>query len=334
MINHGRGRCISFGGLGVDRAVSEVVLETLSPLGVEAALKAVDRLREKSIEVRHQRELALEQARYEAGRVRRQFDAVEPENRLVAAELESRWEEALEKVYELEREIAKLPESEISITEEEKLRLLELGQDLTFVWNHEASSPKLKKRLLRTLLKEVVVDVEDEKLKLILHWHGGEHSRLEVRKNKTGVHRWVTDKQTVTIVKELSRQMPDSDIAGLLNRLGKRTGKGNPWTEIRVRSCRATRKIPPYRRGEREERGEVTVEEAATRFQVSTSTIYRLIKKDILPAHHVCFGAPWIIKEDHLSCESVQEAIMRVKEGKGFPSSVDPRQKTLDFTGM
>jgi DNA invertase Pin-like site-specific DNA recombinase len=101
-LNHGTERCISFGGLRVDEAVVAAVLEAVQPAGVEAALHAWDQALRQGDDKQRALELALEKARYEAERARRQYDAVEPENRLVAGELEARWEQALKAVKDME----------------------------------------------------------------------------------------------------------------------------------------------------------------------------------------------------------------------------------------
>ncbi len=108
-LNHGTRRCISFGGVRVDSAVGEEVLRLLSPLGIEASVEAVAMREDDVAETRRQMELALTQARYEADLARRQYDAVDPQNRLVAAELERRWNEGLAEVARQEERLAGRP---------------------------------------------------------------------------------------------------------------------------------------------------------------------------------------------------------------------------------
>jgi excisionase family DNA binding protein len=110
---------------------------------------------------------------------------------------------------------------------------------------------------------------------------------LRVRKNRTGQHRWGTHADVVELVTVLARQMPDQAIAAVLNRAGKKTGKGNGWTRSRVCVLRNHRRIPPYRVGERAERGELTLEEAAKILDVSEATVRRLIKEKALAAHQL-----------------------------------------------
>ena len=180
-INHGMAKCITTGSWRLDQAVSDAVLQAVQPLGIEAALQAVTTAEHADAEKRKALELALEKARYEADRARRQFDAVEPENRLVAMELEARWNEALRHVAELESRLVEVGAPR-GVSVEEQRRLLELGADLQSLWNHPEASIVLKKRILRTVLEEVVLDVLDEPRELLLrlHWVGGVHTELRV----------------------------------------------------------------------------------------------------------------------------------------------------------
>lgn len=305
--NHGTDRCISFGGLRADQRVIEEVLGRLQPLGIRAALQAIDRHAQVSDERTRQKELALEQARFEVARARRQYDSVDPENRLVASELERRWNEALKHGAELEQELDALRESQptrLSAAAQE--RLVQLGEDLPALWNHPQSSPDLKKRILRTVLHEIVVRREADSISMLLHWQGGDHTSIEFVTTKTGQHRWSTSQDTITLVRELARVQPDQGITAILNRLGKRTAHGHTWTAARVCALRHDYGIAAYREGERIERGELTLEETAKELGVCTMTVRRLIDRKILPAQHACVGAPWIIRRDDLNRMSVE----------------------------
>ena len=326
--NHGGDRCISFGGMRIDRAVGAEVIERLQPLGIEAAFSAMEARGTESAEKRRQIELALEQARYEAAWARRQYDAVDPDNRLVAAELEQRWNARLLAVRRLEDERdALVTNAEAALTQIERNRLLALGDDVERAWYSDGATPATRKRIIRTLIEEIVVRVEDEALGLVIRWSGGDHTPLRVRKNRAGQHRWTTDNDVVELVTVLARQMPDKAIASLLNRAGKTTGRGNGWTRSRVCFLRNHRKIPPYREGERAERGEVTLTEAAGHLKVSEATVRRLINEQILPANQMCKGAPWVIRADDLGLDRVRDAA-DARRLRHRPS-VDPRQNTL-----
>jgi excisionase family DNA binding protein len=327
-LNHGGDPCISFGGMRIDRAIGFEVLEHLQPLGIEAAIGALEARRVEQSERRRQIELALEQARYEVAHARRQYDAVDPDNRLVAAELERRWNERLRMVSELETEqeaLAAGPQMTLTATDRE--RLLALGADLARAWHSPGATPATRKRIIRALIEEIVVRIETDALSLVIRWAGGDHTPLRVRKNRAGQHRWGTDADVVELVTVLARQMPDQAIAAVLNRAGKRTGRGNSWTRARVCVLRNHRRIPPYRAGERAERGELTLEEAAKVLGVSEATVRRLIKEKALPAHQLCKGAPWVIRARDLESEDARRAADARRSRR--PPSGDPRQNSL-----
>lgn len=318
-LNHGTDWCISVGGLRVDRAVVTAVLEALDPVRVEASLEAWDRLRAGEDQKRRTMQLALEKARYEADRVRRQYEAVEPENRLVAAELETRWNQALRRVEELETRLNVAAADEQPLSENERRRLLVLGEDLSEAWNHPVASVVLKKRILRTALKEVIVDETRKPARVVLrlHWSGGVHTELTFPRNQTGKHRRCTDRQVVDLVRDLAKVCDDVAITAILNRLGYRTGVGNTWTEPRVRALRKHHEIP--RLDGTADHPWLTLEQTAHQFGVSAGFIRRLLVKGILPGKQVVRYAPWIIERRDLELPAVQAAVQGVRNGHRGP---------------
>src|SRR5271165_4177475 len=219
--------CTAFSNMRIDAAVSAEVLRAISPLAVEAALKLIAERKEASSEQLRQRELALEQARYEVKHARRQYDAVDPDNRLVAGELERRWNDCLATVVRLEEQIRSLRNEEpIAVGDDERVTLLALAGDLPGLWNDAAASVETRKRILRAVLKEIVVTAETGRLHLVLHWQGGDHTRLEVLKNRSGQNRFKTDAATEQLVKELARLLPDHSIAPALVHKSAACGMG------------------------------------------------------------------------------------------------------------
>jgi excisionase family DNA binding protein len=328
-MNHGGSACISFGGMRVDHAVGMEVIARVQPLGVEAALAAMQTRGCENQEKRRQVELALEQARYETARARRQYDAVDPDNRLVAGELEQRWNQRLLAVRALEDERDALAAMPDTLSEQDRQRLLALGCDVERAWNSPGATPATRKRIIRTLINEIVVCVSAQTLDLVVHWHGGDHTALKVKKNRIGQHRWSAAADVVDLVRSLARQMPDKYIAAVLNRAGKSTGRGNSWTRGRVNSLRNQQTIEHYREGERAERGEVTLDEASAALNVSASTVRRLIDDGTLPAQQLCKGAPWIIRSSDLDRAEVSQAAQARRLRR--PSSGNPHQKVLEF---
>lgn len=321
-------RCLAFGALRVDQAVCAEVLRTLRPVGVEAALRAIEMRVAHADDAGRQVELALEQARYEAALARRQYDAVDPANRLVASELERRWNERLAVVGGLEDRLAALRRSSAPpIGEQERQQLLSLGADLQRAWDHPGASPETRKRILRAVLKEIVVSLEGPQVQMVLHWHGGDHTPLVVRKNRKGEHRFVTDTETTELITALARALPDASIAALLNRMSRRTAKNHTWTAARVCAFRNDHSIAVYRDGERAERGEVNLEETAQVLKVSRMTVLRLIQRQILAAQQPCLGAPWSIRRTDLDAPAVEQAVAGLKA----PLTADPNQSNLEF---
>jgi len=325
LVNHGTERCISFGGLRADHAVGTEVLRVLKPLGIEAAVKALDAQAGETSAAKRQLELALQRARFEAAHARRQYDAVDPTNRLVAGELERRWNEALQVVHRIESEIAAIEARKpVPLGKVERQQLMQLGSDLALAWSHPAATSATRKRIVRAALSEIVVRVEAEHIEMILHWQGGDHTALKVKKNGVGKHRWTIPEDTLSLVRELARQMPDRQIARLLNRAGKPTGRGNGWTQARVCSFRSHHGIAVHREREWAERGEITLEAVAQNMGVSVMTALRMVRLGIIKGRQVCRGAPWVIKAEDVAAYRAQHASRR-------PLTTNPAQQTFDF---
>ena len=164
---------------------------------------------------------------------------------------------------------------------DDRARFLALGADLGQAWNHADAASETRKRILRAVLPEAAVKLESGRVEMLLHWQGGDHTSLAVRKNRAGGHRRTTDASTGERIRERARLMPDRAIASLLNRAGKRRGKGNTWTEARARAFRTRHGIAVYRAGERAGRGGLTLEEAAAWLPVRKMTILRTSRPSV-----------------------------------------------------
>ena len=313
-VTRGVAACLSVGSLRVDQAVVDQVLDAIQPAGLQAALDAIERARHEDETKRHAVELALEKARYEARRAQRQFDATDPENRLVAGELERRWNHALEQVSDLEsRVLAQRAQSE-PLSNGEKERLLALGGDLRLLWQQAAAPVVLKKRILRTVLEEVVVNNTDDPPQhvLHLHWKGGVHTELRVVRNRIGQHRRVADDTAVELIAELSKICDDRTIAIVLNRLGYRTGQGQTWRVHHVWNVRYGRHLPNYHH----DGTWLPLEAVARELGVSNTVIKNLIADGVLPATQVVRCAPWVIARVDLQRPPVQAHIQAVHAGR------------------
>jgi DNA invertase Pin-like site-specific DNA recombinase len=332
-INHGADRCISFGGLRVDGAVEGEVLRVLTPGAIEAALDNAQGAAAQTDEVLHALTLELEEARYQAARAERQYDAVEPENRLVAETLERRWNEALARVGELERRLEQLKSERSRQPMPDRERLLALAQRFPETWSNPATDYRLKKRLVRLLIEEIMASVvTGQSIQLIIHWKGGKHSILYVRKSRTGEHRYATDREVVEVVRELARTLPDAQIARVLNRLGYRTGAGNTWIQSRVDSLRNNHGIAAFN-PERDGDGVVTIGQAAQILDVSTEAVRQLIERGVLSARQPVPYAPWAISREQLADEPVRAAVEIVKLRRKLPQSAPAEQLNLIKSG-
>ena len=232
-LNHGTSRCIAFGGMRVDAAVANEVLRLLRPLGIEAALQAIAMRDQEHADRRHHAELALTQARYEADLARRQYDAVDPANRLVGAELERRWNERLAEVQRQEERVASIADARPeALSSAERDRLLALGADLETVWTHPGATAQTRKRIVRAVLEEIVVKLAAEHIELLLHWRGGDHTHLSVPRNRTGQHRWCTDATVGDLIRGLAHQLPDRAIAATLKEPPRRPPVRGPRSVV------------------------------------------------------------------------------------------------------
>jgi len=323
--------CIGFGGMRIDRTVAQEVLDRLQPLGIEAALAAMQAHNECQSDKRQQIENAIQQAQYEAARARRQYDAVDPDNRLVAGELERRWNEKLVQLHALEVQLDNLNQTEQTpaLSVADRARLMILGKDLAKAWDSPGVSVETRKKIIRLLVKEIIIDIIDETLALVIHWQGGDHTEMKVKKNKVGQTRWTTEAGVIDLVRVLARQLPDNAIAAILNRSGKTTAHGASWTRTHVRGLRNTHGIAVYREGERAERGEVTLDEAAEILQVSRATAYRMVTNGVIPAQQLCAGAPWVIRLVDLQLDTVRRDAEARRSRR--PISHNPPQNSLQL---
>ena len=193
-INHGTQRCISFGGCGSIRPWPPKCCGCCSRSGSRLRCERSMRVRPRPARTRRQAELALEQARFEAGHARRQYDAVDPDNRLVAGELERRWNERWTEVQRWEERITAIDaQCNPAMSPQSGPGCSPSAQTSSGRGSIRARHRRPANALLRPLLVEIVVRVETDEIVLVLHWQGGDHTRLAVRKNRTGQHRWGTD---------------------------------------------------------------------------------------------------------------------------------------------
>ena len=310
----GAPRCLTFGSARVEAAIGRELLRAVEPVAVEAALEA-ERLRmERQNERRRILELELQQARYEASLTERRYAACDPDNRLIAAQLEKSWETALRRVEACQARLE--PETQAMARSADAADFVGLAQDLETAWTSPHVTMRARQQLLRALVVDIIADVDEAARDVILtiHWRGGQHSQLRVRKPKSGEHGCRTPGEALAVIRSMAARWSDEHIAASLNRMGMRTGQGKTWTAHRVGSLRRVHGIHAYLSAEKD--GEwLTMRDAARVLGVSSHTIRRLIKSGVFPAQQVVPDAPYQIRSTDLHSEAVSTAIAR----KGRP---------------
>jgi excisionase family DNA binding protein len=224
---------------------------------------------------------------------------VDPANRLVARELERRWERSLAEHARIETEAsARLETLQEPLNVEERAQLQRFAQDLPSLWQSPSTPVQDKKRIARCLIENVVVTVSEEQtLQAQVHWAGGEVTTLEVPKGKSGVHRYVTDPEVVALVRLLAAEFADDQIARILHRKRLKTSKGLAFNAQRVTNIRSRYDIPGHTRAKLGVEPHVyTVEQAAELLGVSRKTLDNWIATGLLHARQLTQGAPWEVQ--------------------------------------
>lgn len=304
--------CLGVGGVRLDQAVSLQLLEAVAPKTIEIALEAANRAGQLNMEQKKALTLALEEARYEASLAARRHAAVDPDKRLVARELEARWEVALVRVRELELRIQDLETSAAARQRPDAAALKRLADDLPAVWNATSSDPALKQRIVRTLIREVVVGRDDPPTAILvsIHWVGGRHTRLRVARvssRSTPAQR----PTAVDAIRKMGGRWPDREVAVAMNRMRcKGEDGGTSWTITRVRAVRERLGIPAWQPSS--PATHISVREAARRLGVAVPSVHRLIRTGALPATQCMRQAPWEVPLAALDSEAVRIGVREI----------------------
>lgn len=296
----GQPKCISFSAIEVDRRIGSEVLAVVQPLAIEAAIRAHEQSHQTQDDLRSALMTQLEDAKYRADLAARRYDAIDPSNRLVADELERRWNEALENVQAIESKIRDIEDEQRRIPSPPIEAFTNLASDLDTVW--ASAAPDLKTRIVRTVIHEVVVDVDDSaaEIVLVIHWKGGVHTELRIHKRKRGYTPWRTSEDVVEAVRLLSLICPDERIARWLNQSGVRTVSGLEWNRQLVTSLRSQYQIPRFSKERKETEGWLTRKEAAALIGVAELTIQRAVERGDLAALRPLSQGPWLLKKKDL----------------------------------
>jgi DNA invertase Pin-like site-specific DNA recombinase len=305
-VTYGASQCQSFPMVYLDQAIGDIFMSAVQPAQLETMLQALAVLEQERKTLDRHWQLRLEQARYEVRLAQRQYDAVDPDHRLVAYALEKRWNEALSALSQLEQEYAEVHHRELaplSETEQESVR--QLAQDLPLLWHAQTTTATDRKRLLRLVIREVTLTVhaEGRAADFVILWSGDVITHHSVTCPPIGWH-CVTDESTVQRIRTLASGHPDHQIAEVLNTEGIRTQTGKLWTYERVRSIRKQHHIPtscpidptqPMPRGD----GLISVKMAAERLQVSPATVNLWAAQGVLESdQRVSASKIWVRVEE------------------------------------
>lgn len=272
--------CRSITAATVDDAVAERLLDALNPEEVALALAAADEVADRRARSSRAAELAVERARYEADRAERAFHICEPENRLVARNLEARWEDRLAALAEADKALVQLHAAVPALPSRNELEALTV--DLSRLWHAPTTAPRDRKRLLRTLIADVTMLPEPDlaKARVGIRWHTGAADELVVARRLAVVAYRRTDPAAIELAHRHS-DLSNHDLAERLNSAGHTTGAGRPFTNDAVSSLRHYHHIPPPGLLEP---GEITVAEAARRLGVSHGAVIHWISRGSLDA--------------------------------------------------
>ena len=295
--------CQSAGGRELEKAVLAQIFATLEPAALAATARALADTEAARAERLKVFELAAERARYEADRARRQYDACEPENRLVARTLEAAWEDKLAAVTAsrtaLAAEQARQP---ATLTDDEMRWLAAAGADIQAVFDAPSTTPRERKQLIRALLTEITVTVDQQArtAALTIYWEGGASTAITAPLPRLGAPWRTTDTSTVNLVRRLAEHYDDAAIASTLARQGRRTGTGLAYTKNRVADLRHAHGIPAAPRKNVTPAGQdddvVSITKAAAGLGVGVSTIYRWLADGFIRGEQAEPGAPWRIR--------------------------------------
>lgn len=312
--------CQSLGGRRLEQRVLDEVFAVLEPAALTATAKALNDAEASRCQQLAVFELAVERARFEAERARRQFDAVEPENRLVARTLERTWDQALTEQRRAEADlVAQRARQPTRLSDDEVAWLGRAGADVRAVFNAPSTSWRERKQLLRVLITEVVVTcrVEDREADVTIIWEGGASNAFTMQLNKTGGHFRATDEDTVDLLRRLAERYDDKTIAAILSKQKRTTGTGLPFTRTRVKDLRVSRGITAYASPADVTPGDddalvVSIQRAEQILGVTKATIYRWLNDGFITGEQLTPGGPWHLR---ITDELRQRIVPEVPEG-------------------
>jgi hypothetical protein len=301
--------CIGFSAIDVDARVGDELLAVVRPAAVEVSLRAIAEDGATQDQAVEALEAELEAAQYAVTRAWRQYDAADPENRLVVDDLERRWNEALERTHNIERRIADRRAARPATAPSFDL-FASLAADLERVWSAPTTDAVLKKRIARALIEEIVVDIEnDREIAVLIHWKGGVHTELRVAKRRRGENRASTGADAVDAIRALALFFDDERIASFLGRAGLKTAKGLAWSRPIVAAIRHARAIPPRSASSAEPW--LTLQQAVELVRAAPETLQGAVVNGDIEALHPLANGPWLFRRESLQRWSLSRRARR-----------------------
>jgi hypothetical protein len=318
----------------VDDAIAKEILRVVQPAAIDAAVVASETAARHQDDVLNAWTRELEAARYAARRAQKQYDATDPENRLVADELERRWNRALHQVREIEDRIEQHVQTRGPHVVPSRDAFENLAADLEAVWTSPHADVRLKKRLLRTLIHEIIVDIDAKagEIILVIHWKGGVHTELRLPRRRRGYSRAHTPKNVVEAVRTLAHICPDDVLASVLSRNGLLTGRGNRWTRERVVALRGHHHIPVHDPERRASEGWMNLTEAAGVLGVTPRTLWLAAERGEIEAVHPLPEGPWVFQRCSLDSPAAAALVARVRDRTHRPAIPNSQQPDLEFS--
>jgi DNA invertase Pin-like site-specific DNA recombinase len=327
--------CIGIGGVRVDRAVAASIVDAVSEHAVQAAILAARRAVQADEDVRQAVSRELEEARYEATLAARRHECVDPAKRLVARELETRWNACLERVAQLEARVKGIEEQAAVRPPIDQAALMALANDLPSVWNAAGTDPRTKQRLARILIQETVIDLDDRTNEVVIavHWTGGRHTEMRVARSGSGRYPADRHPSPIEVMRKLGGRWPDRQLAVTMNRMRCKSADGKSWTTLRVAELREKLKIRPFDPTAKQV-GMIGIEQASLRLKISIGSVYRLIREGALPAKQLMHSAPWEIPLAALDTEAVRIGVQKIIARRPHKEAVFEERKSLKLPGF
>jgi DNA invertase Pin-like site-specific DNA recombinase len=310
---YGARTCQRAGGRRLHETVLDELLAALAPACLAATIQAMADTEAQFRQNLAVFERAAERARYEAGRALRQYDSIEPENRLVARTLEAVLEDKLTAVRTAENQLAaQRARRPVTLTSEETAWITTAGADLRAIFNAPATTHSQRKELIRAVITEIVItprDTSDGKnsgrtCQIRIIWQGGASTEAHTTLPASGKHGRTTSEETIDLIRRLAPRYDDTTIAQILGQQNRRTATGLPFRKAHVRALRAYHGIPGYQPPPEnvtpgcEDALVVSITEAARQLGVSSATIYRWLRDGFVTGEQLTPGAPWQIRID------------------------------------